>query len=99
MPIKITVSKSRNGKHKFEVRFPNKTVKFGAVGYSNYTIHKDPKRQARYITRHQGKENWTDPKTPGFWSRWLLWSDPDWTRALRITQQHVGRGYLIRNGT
>jgi hypothetical protein len=99
MPIQITLSKSQNREHKFEVRFPKKTVKFGAVGYSDYTIHKDPERQAMYIKRHQGKENWSDPKTAGFWSRWLLWSAPKWSNALHITRQHLGRGYLIINKT
>eukprot|EP00962_Isochrysis_galbana_P017771 scaffold5118_cov118-Isochrysis_galbana.AAC.7 len=38
-------------------------------------MHKDPKRRAAYIARHRVNENWNDPHTAGFWSRWLLWGD------------------------
>lgn len=35
------------------------------------------------------KENWADPRTPGYWSRWLLWSHPSietaWRRLFRAT--------------
>lgn len=27
------------------------------------------------------KEDWRDVTTPGFWSRWLLWSEPSLTSA------------------
>jgi hypothetical protein len=53
-----------------------KTVRFGAVGYSDYTVHKDRERRRRYIARHgMGREDWSDPNTAGFWSRWLLWGE------------------------
>ena len=53
-----------------------RTIPFGAKGYSDFTIHKDPKRKLRYIQRHKATENWSDPLTPGFWSRWYLWEEP-----------------------
>jgi hypothetical protein len=45
---------------------------------SDYTIHKDPERKQRYISRHKKNENWTKSgiNTAGFWSRWLLWEEP-----------------------
>jgi hypothetical protein len=30
-------------------------------------------------------ENWEDPTTAGFWSRWLLWEKPDFKDALKFT--------------
>ena len=51
-----------------------KRVYFGAAGMSDYTINKDPKRKERYITRHQAREDWSNPETPGFWARWVLWN-------------------------
>lgn len=57
----------------------NKKVYFGASGYEDYTIHKDPKRKELYIKRHSKmNENWTKSgiNTAGFWSRWLLWNLP-----------------------
>ena len=55
-----------------------KTIHFGAKGYSDYTIHKDPNRKKRYINRHFKRENWnlSGINTAGFWSRWLLWNKP-----------------------
>jgi hypothetical protein len=54
-----------------------KTVKFGAYGMSDFTKHKDEERKKRYLSRHSGMgEDWNDPLTAGFWSRWLLWNKP-----------------------
>jgi len=96
----------RDGK-KYRIITPNNTkIDFGASGYSNYTIHKNPKRMRLYIIRHGGimtqktikegdlhnsflkitksrKEEWskTGMNTAGFWSRWLLWSQPNIRKA------------------
>ena len=51
-------------------------VQFGDKSYSNYTIHKDPKRKANYIKLHKKRESWTNPHTPGFWAKHLLWNKP-----------------------
>jgi hypothetical protein len=53
---------------------PIKRIHFGRYGYEDFTTHHDPKRKALYIGRHQKNENWTDPLTAGFWSRWILWN-------------------------
>jgi len=40
---------------KYRIIFPNKhKVDFGAYGYSDYTLHKDPARMRNYIRRHGG---------------------------------------------
>jgi hypothetical protein len=49
---------------------------FGARGMSDFTIHKDPKRKERYLTRHKKRENWNAPMTAGALSRWILWNEP-----------------------
>ena|SRR5210317_1018040 len=51
-----------------------KTIHFGASGYSDYTQHKDPKRKQRYIERHKNNEDWSDYKTAGALSRFILWN-------------------------
>ena len=56
-------------------------LSFGAVGYSDYTIHKDFERKKRYLARHapsKTNEDWhkSGLYTPGFWSRYLLWNLP-----------------------
>lgn len=53
------------------------SVKFGAVGYSDFTIHKDEARKQRYLDRHKGMgENWNKPDTAGALARWVLWNKP-----------------------
>jgi len=77
---KFTVFIYKNGKK-------IKTVNFGAKGYSDYTKHKDKDRMKRYESRHKTRENWTKSgiKTAGFWSKWILWSSPSLSGAIRKT--------------
>jgi len=80
------LKKSTRKKSKYQVQTPNgSTIHFGAVGYEDYTTHKDAERKNRYIARHAKRENWTQQglNTAGFWSRWLLWEEPDLTDAIR----------------
>ena len=51
-------------------------MSFGASGYSDFTIHKDPERKNRYIERHKKNENWNNPETAGYLSRFILWNKP-----------------------
>ena len=70
---------ANDGKHKYYiVTADGKKVYFGAAGMSDYTIHKDPERKQRYISRHKKNEDWTKSgiNTAGWWSRWLLWEKP-----------------------
>lgn len=39
--------------------------------------------RAREAVTASARERWADARTPGFWSRWLLWSHPDRDEALR----------------
>lgn len=50
------------------------TVRFGAQGYSDYTIHRDKARRERYIARHAAREDWNNPCSAGALSRWILWN-------------------------
>lgn len=74
------------------VRVGNKTVHFGAKGYSDYTIHKDPERKKRYIDRHKSNEDWSIKgiNTAGFWSRWLLWNEPTLKESIKSTEDKFG---------
>ena len=108
--------KSPKRDKKFRVISPdNRTVDFGAKGYSDYTLHKNPLRMRLYVGRHGGiipqylknelnkkkihskmmnvsssmKEDWSKSgiMTAGFWSRWLLWSEPDLDKAKNIIKK------------
>jgi hypothetical protein len=53
-----------------------KIVHFGQRGGSTYIDHKDKDKRAAYIARHsKNGENWSNPKTAGALSRFLLWGD------------------------
>ena len=79
--IIIKPSHLRNKKHD-AVTDGKKVVPFGQKSASDYTLRKDKERQQRYIDRHSKNENWNDPKTAGFWSRWLTWEKPTLKEAV-----------------
>ena len=57
--MNIEISKSnKKDKKLMAVIDGKKTIHFGAVGYSDYTKHKDPDRKDNYISRHKKNENW-----------------------------------------
>lgn len=74
---------------KYMVEIGNKTVHFGAKGYSDYTRHKDKDRMRRYEQRHSRNETWSKSgmKTAGFWSKWLLWNKPTLKASIEDTER------------
>ena len=73
----IIISKSKNPDKKYDARIDGKkTVSFGSAQHSDFTKHKDPERKQRYLDRHKKNENWSDPTTAGYLSRWILWAKP-----------------------
>jgi hypothetical protein len=63
---------------------PNgKKIWFGAAGYEDYTMHKNPARKFRYITRHSIREDWTDLGKSGTWARFILWNKPTLEESAR----------------
>lgn len=96
--MKIYLKKNPDSKHKWVAIFENgRTVKFGARGYSDYTIHKTKERMHRYLVRHRKTETWgpSGKYTAGFWSRWLLWSEPNFKNAIRRTEKALSGNYKI----
>jgi len=86
----IELRKSTRKDKKYMAIVEGKKVHFGAKGYSDYTIHKDPKRKEAYLSRHKPRENWNDKKTAGFWSRWILWNKPTLRDSIRHTENKFG---------
>ena len=78
---------SRHDRKKWQVQAPTekgyKRIAFGQLGAEEFTTHKDEDRHILYLARHKPKENWEDPYTAGFWSRWLLWNKPSLREAIR----------------
>ena len=92
----VTIEKAHDGKHKYVAVVhgdPGKRrIPFGAFGMSDYNIHKDPERKARYIARHKRREKWgkSGRLTPGFYSLHLLWGP---TTSLRKNVQIMLKKY------
>ena len=73
--LEIVITKSKTKDKKYDAIIDGqKTIHFGAKGYSDFTIHKDEERKDRYINRHKKTENWNDPKTAGFYAKNILWN-------------------------
>jgi hypothetical protein len=72
----VIIKKSTNNNKKYDAYFPDKKISFGASGYSDFTIHKDPERKNRYIERHKKNENWNNVESAGYLSRFILWNKP-----------------------
>jgi hypothetical protein len=78
--ILISISKSFRVAKKLMAIFENKTTKrrktvhFGAAGMGDYTIHQDWRRKARYIARHQAREDWENFLSAGSLARFVLWN-------------------------
>lgn len=83
--------KSPKKEKKLRIKTPEgKNIDFGSKGYSDYTIHKDYDRMKRYEARHKKNEDWRNPYTAGFWSKWILWNLPDLKKSIKDTEKRFG---------
>jgi hypothetical protein len=83
----VQIKRAIDSKHKYTAIFFEdgkkvKTTHFGAKGMSDYTKHKDADRKADYVRRHKGKESWSDYKSAGALSRWVLWNKPTLSESI-----------------
>jgi len=64
------------------------TKHFGAKGMTDFILSKgDNERKQRYLKRHSGMgEDWNDPETAGFWSRWILWNKKTLKASIKDTE-------------
>jgi hypothetical protein len=55
-----------------------KSVNFGSKRGFTFFDGADELKKKNYIARHKasGNQDWSDPLTAGFYSRWVLWSHP-----------------------
>ena len=87
----VIITKSTNKNEKYDVVVDGKKISFGATGYSDYTIHKDPERKDRYIARHNKNEDWNKSgvKTAGYWSKHLLWNKDTLTKSIDDINKNI----------
>lgn len=76
---------ARDGVHKLIAEFDDgKQIRFGAFGYEDFiTSGGDLKKKKSYLARHRANEDWTNPKTAGALSRWILWNKPNLHDSIR----------------
>jgi len=63
---------TRKGKKYMVVNPAGKTIHFGAMGYQDYTKHKDEKRRESFLSRNNKWKD-ADPYSASFLSYYLLW--------------------------
>lgn len=85
--------------HKDPHRMLNYLRRHGGVSLQEYEKLKQlsPSRLHSLLLRRSksSKEKWSDPSTPGFWSRWLLWSEPSLSGAAKRVQSITGKKVSI----
>ena len=86
--MKVVIKKSTNPKKKYMAVFTDKgkkvkTTHFGAAGMSDYTKHKNKTRKRRYLSRHRKRENWSDYKSAGALSRYVLWGETSFRESVK----------------
>jgi hypothetical protein len=94
----VRIEPSSNKLKKYDAIFlypdgQERKVSFGAKGYLDYTIHKDPERKDRYIKRHSATEGhlWRDsPDSPAALSRYVLWEEPTLQTAVLEYRKRFG---------
>lgn len=50
-------------------------VHFGSKDGHTYIDGASREERKRYQLRHEPRENWDDPLSPGAWARWVLWGN------------------------
>jgi hypothetical protein len=89
MPLNIQIQKSHNPNKKYDaIVNGDKIISFGAAGYSDFTLHKDPARKLNYIKRHSN-EDWSRSNllSPAWLSRFFLWEKPSIEEAIKNANQ------------
>jgi hypothetical protein len=78
-----------DGVHKYIAVFDNpyEIIKFGALGYDDFTIHRDVRKKASYLKRHKVREDFDNPRTAGALSRWILWNKPTIEESIQYYRQ------------
>ena len=71
-----------------------KTIYFGSSMYEDYTMHKNDIRKKLYSDRHKSKEDWNNPFTAGFWSRWILWNKKLFWHLLKTLKKDLKWKYI-----
>lgn len=69
-------------------------IHFGSKNNKDYIIYNEENKymandkKRAYIKRHSKlNEDWTNIKTAGFWSRWILWNMPTLDESIKNVEE------------
>ena len=86
MEVELTHSNRKD--KRYEVRINGKkSIHFGSKNGQTFIDHGDIKKKDAWLARHRVNENWSDPMTAGYWSRWLLWNKRDIQRSMELLER------------
>lgn len=89
----LKIEKAKDGVHKyvayFEVNGKEKHTLFGAVGYTDFTIHKDYDHRDLYIQRHKKDLKTKDMTRAGALSMFVLWNYPSFTASVKDYKRRI----------
>jgi len=93
----LSIVRSKDKVHKYVATFETEgathKIRFGAVGYDDYTTFpaatRDKHKDA-YLGRHKAREEWNEPDNAGSLARWLLWEYPSMKDAIKAFKKRFG---------
>jgi hypothetical protein len=89
------VSLNVDPEKKYYVQFLNgPKIRFGQKNARDFTSGADEKDRENYIKRHFPRENWHNPYSAGFWSRWLLWEKRTIAEAIDFIYKNFGINFI-----
>ena len=100
--IQVAIQKTNRKDKKLEaVTDGKKTVPFGQKNSSDFTLHKDVERKARYINRHKGmNEDWTKSgsNTAGFYSKHVLWNKDTIQKSVNdLNKKYKSENFILKS--
>ena len=99
--MEVIIKKSKKYDKKLDAVIDGKkSISFGAKGYSDYTIHKDPERKERYINRHKDKEKWglSGIETAVFYAKKILWNKPTIKESVKDLNNKYKNVHFVYKG-
>lgn len=89
----LKIEKAKDGVHKYVAYFnvdgKEKHTLFGAVGYTDFTIHKDYDHRDLYIQRHKKDLNTKDMTRAGALSMYVLWNYPSFNASVKDYKRRI----------
>ena len=97
--MRVEISKSSRTDKKYKATANNKTVHFGARGYTDFTKGAGDARRDRYIKRHKKNEDWSKANlmSAGFLARHVLWEEPTVSGAVqKLNRKYKDVRFVLR---